>query len=210
MKKKLVLGALLPLMCLASCKGEAFAYKQLDLTKDYILYRSMDAEYESDVTGDTFYKTKLVFTTIENVIEAVEWGEDVMLLFYGEDCGPCQEVIPSLVKDIAYLKLTIYVINENTSMSASTLNRYITENHIKKMTSTVINGGTPSLYLLNNKKITEVLYGSKGDKTTDIVFNALKEYTTCCGLIYGSADLGRIGDSNIPTYILDKRNPKKI
>ncbi|MCQ2773121.1 MAG: hypothetical protein MJ238_07635, partial [Bacilli bacterium] len=205
-KKSLIIGSLIPLMCLASCKGEVFNYKKLDLSKDYILYRSMDAISQSYTTGEQSYKTHLRYSDIDEVIKTVECGEDILLLFYSEDCHSCQEVIPSLIKDIAYLRLTIFVINNNNSESASALNRYIAEKGIQKVTSNVINGGTPSLYLLNNKKVTEIFYGSKGEKTTDIMFKALKEYTTCCGIEYGSADLGRDGKSYIPTYILDKKN----
>lgn len=205
-RKTFILRALLPLMCLASCKDNVFSYGKLDLSKDYILYKTMDAVSKSYSTGELSYKTKFRYADIYEVIEAVEYGEDVLLLFYGEECHSCQEVIPSLIKDIAYLQLTIFVVENNTSGSASTLNRYIAEKGIEKVTSTVINGGTPSLYLLNNKKITEVFYGSKGEKTTDVVIRALKEYTTCCGLIYGSASAGRKGDAEIPTYIFDKNN----
>lgn len=203
-KKALVIGALLPLMCLASCKGEVFNYKKLDLSKDYVLYKHMYAVSES---YNISYKTLLRFSNINEVIETVEWGEDILLLFYGEDCHSCQESIPNLINDISYLRLSIFVINTNTSESASALNRYIAEKGIQKVTSNVINGGTPSLYLLNNKKVTEVFYGSKGDKTTDVVIKALKEYTTCCGLEYCLADLGICEKPNVPTYILDRNKP---
>lgn len=205
-KKTLILGAALPLMCLASCKNQLFSYGNIDLNKEYVLYRSLNGKTVSSTSEEASYKTKFNYSTIDEVINLVESGEDILLLFYGEDCHSCQEVIPSLVQDIAYLQLPIYVISENHSESASILNRYIIEKGIERLTTNVVNGGTPSMYLFNQKKLTEVFYGSKGDKTTDTVVSVLKEYTTCCGLYYGFADLGSKGDSAIPTYILDKNN----
>lgn len=198
MKRKFfVFGALLPLMCLTSCKDSKNPFgSYTDLSKEYILYTNVDYKNE---------ETFLRYSDAYEVIDCIENGEDALILFTSETCHTCQEVLPSLLKDISHLRLNIFAINQATSQNASILNEYIAKNNIKKNTTNVMNGGTPSMYLLNKKSLREIFYGSKGDKTTDTVLAALREYASLCGIDYCVNSLENIEPSTY-TYLLNKND----
>lgn len=168
--KKVGLFSLLPLLCLTSCGKEAFSYSEVnDLTKDYLLFRN---------TSDDVFGRE---SNAEEIIYRASKGEGVLFVYLSDTCSTCSVAKVTYKEAIKPYDLDVSVILNQTSSEANKINEYIARNSIeKRLNHPVMSGATPTMYLLNDKVLTEVAYGTEGSQEQDTkqITNTLKAYTS--------------------------------
>jgi len=196
--KKVILFSLLPLLCLSSCGQETFSYTSInDLTKDYLLFRNS--------TDDVFGRT----TNADEIIYRAKKGEGVLFVYFSDTCSNCTIAKTTYKEAIRPYDLDVSVILNQTSKEAEKINEYIAKNSIeKRLINPVMSGATPSMYLLNNKVLTEVAYGTEGsqEKDTKKITNTLKAYTSVT-TIYRTENASSMKDL---TYFYNSSNEAQI
>ena len=111
----------------------------------------------------------------EEIIYRAEHGENVLFAFSQEDCSSCESFMKNVGKRLWETKYRISLIGKEIKEEAAKISKYVADNELERMLAHPINGGTPSLYIMNNEKIVELVYGSNKDDEK-IVATALKEY----------------------------------
>ena len=111
----------------------------------------------------------------EEIIYRAEHGENVLFAFSQEDCSSCESFMKNAGNRLWQTKYRISLIGKEIKEEAAKISKYVADNELERMLAHPINGGTPSLYIMNNEKIVELVYGSNKDDDK-IVATALKEY----------------------------------
>ena len=111
----------------------------------------------------------------EEIIYRAEHGENVLFAFSQEDCSSCESFMKNVGKRLWETKYRISLIGKGIKEEAAKISKYVVDNELERMLAHPISGGTPSLYIMNNEKIVELVYGSNKDDDK-IVAAALKEY----------------------------------
>ncbi|MCR5693134.1 MAG: hypothetical protein K6G74_04125 [Bacilli bacterium] len=125
-------------------------------------------------------------TTAEEIIDRVNYGEDVLFAYSKEDCSSCENFLKNAGRNLYYSHYRISYIDEDTAAAASTINKYAIAHGIERVFAHPMSGGTPSLYVMSKERIVELAYGSNDDDEK-IVTTAFKEYlaetnVSHCGL----------------------------
>lgn len=111
----------------------------------------------------------------QNIIDRVNYGEDVLFAFTKEDCSSCESFLKNAGKYIYFSHYRLSYIDEDHKAAAEKISKYAVDNHLDRVLAHPISGGTPSMYIMSKKRIVELVYGSKeGDEK--IVTNAFNEY----------------------------------
>lgn len=196
--KKLSLFSLLPLLCLSSCGKEAFSYSKVnDLTKDYLLFRN-------DRTAYWGKETKA-----NDIIYRASKGEGVLFVFLSDTCSACNIAKTTYKEALRPYDLDVSIILNNTNSEADAINNYVARKGIeKRLTNPVMSGATPSMYLLNDKVLTEVIYGTEENQEKDSkkIRNTLKAYTSIT-TIYRAKEYESLKDL---TYFFDSSVSSEI
>ena len=111
----------------------------------------------------------------EEIIYRAEHGENVLFAFSQEDCSSCESFMKNVGKRLWQTKYRITLIGKEIKEEAAKISKYVADNELERIISHPINGGTPSLYIMNNEKIVELVYGSTKDDDKTVA-TALKEY----------------------------------
>jgi hypothetical protein len=111
----------------------------------------------------------------EEIIYRAEHGENVLFAFSQEDCSSCESFMKNVGKRLWETKYRISLIGKEIKEEAAKISKYVADNELERMLAHPINGGTPSLYIMNNEKIVELVYGSTKDDDKTVA-TALKEY----------------------------------
>lgn len=145
----------------------------------------------------------------EEIIYRAEHGENVLFAFSQEDCSSCERFMKNAGNRLWQTKYRITLIGKEIKEEAAKISKYVVDNELERMLAHPISGGTPSLYIMNNEKIVELVYGSNKDDDK-IVATALKEYVKV-GNVYHSDVSGWYSsfsrhDALIegPTYVLSE------
>ncbi|MBR4274879.1 MAG: hypothetical protein IKQ34_02595 [Bacilli bacterium] len=145
----------------------------------------------------------------EEIIYRAEHGENVLFAFSQEDCSSCERFMKNAGNRLWQTKYRITLIGKEIKEEAAKISKYVVDNELERMLAHPISGGTPSLYIMNNEKIVELVYGSNKDDDK-IVATALKEYVKG-GNVYHSDVSGWYSsfsrhDALIegPTYVLSE------
>ena len=111
----------------------------------------------------------------QNIIDRVDYGEDVLFAFTKEDCSSCESFLKNAGKYIYFSHYRLSYIDEDHKAAAEKIGKYAVDNHLDRVLAHPISGGTPSIYVMNRERVVELAYGSKeGDEK--IVTNAFNEY----------------------------------
>ena len=188
MKKRLFLVlAILSSLSLSACQTEFVFPSEADLSKDYVLLRNGDLLAD----GPDDYESFTHRSVASSIIQRIAGGEDVLFLFASDACHVCADSKDFLASTIRRLGVELNLIYGNTYNEAGDLNAFIANSGIaKRVGEHPMSGATPSLYLLSDQTLTEVMYGVSGSPSNvdNVISASLQSYATLCQTyVYESA-----------------------
>jgi len=171
--------SLLCLPLLFGCENDALSANdgnkfQLMMTLEHDPYFKADYNSYSGI-GSRY--------TAEEIIERVDYGENVLFAFTKEDCPSCESFFKNAGKVIYDTNYRFAYISEDTKTAAEKISKYAIDNNLDRVLAHPISGATPSLYVMSKERIVELTYGSKNDDSK-IVSVAFNEYLAKSNILY--------------------------